>query len=183
MIKNKKKLISNILFIGLIVLLIIPSTKAKILQFISMSPSVENVEDRKTLSNHGWNLKGVTSDNLNFKDTEDKVVLVNFWATWCPPCVAEMPSLQKLYNDYKDKVVFVFVSNEEPQKIKGFLKKNEYDLPIYSGLSKTPKELESSSIPATFLISKNGKIVIDKKGAADWNTSKVRKTIDELLAQ
>ncbi|WP_196892688.1 TlpA family protein disulfide reductase [Aureivirga marina] len=184
MFKFKKKFsITDIILIAFIVLLIIPSTKAKILQIISSSPSVESVGERRKLDTYNWNLKGVNEENLNFNQTKEKVVLVNFWATWCPPCIAEMPSLQKLYNDYKDKVQFVFVSNENPEKIKSFLNNKGYDLPIYSSLSRAPKEFESSSIPATFLVDKAGYIVIDKKGSADWNTSKVRKTIDELLQQ
>jgi peroxiredoxin len=92
-----------------------------------------------------------------------------------------MPSIQKLYNDYNDKVVFILVSDEKPTKLNSFLQRNDYKLPIYSNVSSTLKEFESSSIPATFLVDKKGKVVIDKKGPADWNSNKTRAIIDKLI--
>ena len=118
---------------------------------------------------------------MKLSELKGKVVLLNFWATWCPPCVAEMPSIQKLYDDYKDKVEFVFVSNEDWTTIDTFYKDKGYDLPTYNILSKVPDQLVSNSIPATFVIDKNGVIVVDKKGPADWNSHKIRSLLDELL--
>ena len=65
----------------------------------------------------------------------------------------------------------------------GFMNKMKYDLPVYSELSTTPTELQSQSIPATFLIDKSGKIVVSETGSADWNTKKVHAVIDKLLKE
>ena len=105
------------------------------------------------------------------------------WATWCPPCVAEMPSLQDLYNDYKDQVVFVFVTSEGAEKVTPFMEKNNYNLPIYNMMSKEPDLLSTQSIPTTYLINKKGEIVIKKTGAANWNSTKVRNQLDELIKE
>ncbi len=102
---------------------------------------------------------------------------MSFWATWCPPCVAEMPSMKALFEDYKDKVTFLFVTNENWNTVSKFYKKNNYNFPTYNQLTNAPKELESSSIPATFILSKDKKIVIDKRGAADWNSESYKKVI------
>lgn len=179
--KFTKKTISNIVFVIIIGLLLYPPTKVYFIRLISFSPSVITDDKQEKLTDYNWNLKGLNTANIDFNETKNKVVFINFWATWCPPCIAEMPSIQKLYDDYKDKVTFVFISNEDWNTIDGFYIKNNYNLPTYNTLSKTPGQLKSNSIPATFIIDKKGNIVTDKKGAANWNSAKVRELLDELI--
>lgn len=179
--KLTKKTLFNILFVVVIGLLLYPPTKVYFIRLISFSPSTITKDNRQALQSYDWNLKGLNTSSIDFNTTKNKVVFVNFWATWCPPCIAEMPSIQKLYNDYKDKVEFVFVSNEKWPTIEAFYKDKGYNLPTYNTLSKIPNQLESNSIPATFIIDKNGTIVVDKKGPADWNSDKIRKLLDELV--
>ncbi len=181
-IKLNKKFFSNAIFVIAIGLLIYSPTRIWLLRQIAFSPSVENVKDRATINDYNWQLNGLNSENINFKELKGKVVFVNFWATWCPPCRAELPMIQKLYNDYKDKVAFVFVTNENREKVSVFFKKNNYNLPVYNSASKPPKEfLKTNSIPSSFLIDKNGSVIIEKVGAADWNSSKTRNVIDKIL--
>lgn len=179
--KFTKKTISNIAFVVVIGLLLYPPTKVYFIRLISFSPTTISVEEREQLKNYNWNLKGLNTPNINFNETKGKVVFVNFWATWCPPCIAEMPSIQKIYTNYKDRVAFIFVSNEDWNKIDDFYKLKGYSLPTYNILSNIPDQLKSNSIPATFIIDKNGNIVTDKKGPADWNSSKIRTLLDELI--
>lgn len=176
-----RKMISNILFVVALGLIIYPKSRAWIMRQLTFSPSIENVENRSKLTNYNWQLKGLNTTDFDFNTAKNKVVIVNFWATWCPPCVAEMPSLQDLYNDYKDQVVFVFVTSEGTEKVMPFMEKNDYNLPIYNMISKEPELLTTRSIPATYLINKEGEIVINKTGAANWNSTKVRNQLDELL--
>lgn len=179
--KFTKKGISNIVFVVIIGLLIYPPTKEYFIKLVSFSPSTIKVEERKQLESYNWKLKGLNTENIDFNSTRNKVVFVNFWATWCPPCRAEMPSIQELYNDYKDKVEFVFISNEKWNIIFEFYTKNDYNLPTYKVLSAIPNQLKSKTIPATFIIDKKGNIVIEKRGAANWNSDKTRLLLDKLL--
>lgn len=179
--KFTKKGISNIVFVVIIGLLIYPPTKEYFIKLVSFSPSTIKVDERKQLESYNWKLKGLNTPNLDFNITKGKVVFVNFWATWCPPCRAEMPSIQKLYNDYKDKVEFIFVSNEDWNIIDTFYKSQNYDFPIYNPLSRRLEEFKSKTIPATFIIDKKGNIVIEKRGAANWNSDKTRLLLDKLL--
>lgn len=179
--KIAKKHIVNIAFIIIIGLIMYPPTKVYFIRLISFSPSLEKIEGQKEITKTNWQLKGLNTEGLNFSTTKNKVVFISFWATWCPPCIAEMPSMQKLYKDYKNKVVFLFVTNEDLETVSKFYSKHKYNFPTYNQLTRTPKELESSSIPATFIISKDRKIVVNKKGAANWNSTKVRDLIDTLL--
>ena len=92
-----------------------------------------------------------------------------------------MPSLEKLYNSYNGEVVFLFVSDEKQEVISKFKHKHKYQFEVHSALTAFPKEFDVTSIPRTFVIDKNGNIVIDKTGAANWYSDKVIATIDGLL--
>ena len=184
--KIKKPSSSTIIFLVVIALLLIPQTRQPIqIAYHSLlakfSPSTISEDERRIISYSQWELKSLTGEGLNFKTTKGKVVFLNFWATWCPPCIAEFQSVQDLYSDYKDKVVFVLVSNESPEVIQKFLDKNDYEIIIYNPLTNNPKEFNPSSIPRTYLIDKEGQIVIDKNGAADWNSNSIRTLINDLL--
>ncbi|MDI3520393.1 MAG: hypothetical protein PWR04_381, partial [Anaerophaga sp.] len=101
--------------------------------------------------------------------------------TWCPPCVAEMPSIQRLYDEYKDKVAFLLISNENAAVINRFIEKNEYSMPVYSLLSNVPAVFETSTIPSTYLVSPSGRLLISKTGAAKWDSPKIKKILNQLL--
>ncbi|WP_341224954.1 TlpA disulfide reductase family protein [uncultured Arcticibacterium sp.] len=177
-----KKNYGNVLWGLFIVLLFIPQTGTPIKVFINrilaFSPSVEMLEDRKTLEDYKWKLMDMEGRVVNFTEFKGKKILVNFWATWCPPCIAEMPSMQALYNDYKDKAVFVFVSNEDKAAIDKFIAKRKFDLPIYQALNPPPALLEGNSLPTTYLIDESGAVLIEKTGSADWNSDNVRDLLD-----
>ena len=106
---------------------------------------------------------------------------MNFWATWCPPCVAEMPSFQNLYSDYGDRVVFLFVANDDPDRVIRFMENKELSLPVYFQVSEVPGEMSSNSLPTTYIIDPRGVIIASKVGAADWNSSKVRALLDQHM--
>ena len=180
---------TNIIFLIIIILLIIPKTRVALqvfmhkgLSFVNQSSLIEESE-RKTVSYDNWLLMSEDNEVLNFTEIQGKVVLVNFWATWCPPCIAEMPSFQKLYHDYKDKVVFLFVTNEDFDRVAKFKENKGYNFKIYNPLKESPKTLKTSIIPRTFIINKKGEIVVNESGAVNWNSDKVRNQLDQLLSE
>jgi thiol-disulfide isomerase/thioredoxin len=182
-----KKNWKNILFAAVIALLLIPQTGMPIKVFfnrmMAFSPSEVDKKKRVVLNEYNWNLITLDNNSVNFSQSERKVIVVNLWATWCPPCVAEMPSMQKLYESYGDRVDFYFVTAEANEKPLKFMEKNEYSFPVYREVQEAPELLRSRSIPATFIISKDGTIVIDEKGAANWNSEKVHQVLDGLIAE
>ena len=184
--KLSKSQISNLFFILVIAVLIIPQTRKPIQVFLNkgfalISPSIKSTEKQATLKSYDWKLKDEAENVFDFESTKGKVVFINFWATWCPPCIAEMPSIQALYNDYQDKVVFLFVTNDRYIDINKFLDEHDYTFKTFRPVSPNSSLFEVKSIPRTFLIDKNGKIIIDESGAANWDSDKVRATIDGLL--
>lgn len=182
-----KSKIKNILFLVIIAVLIIPQTRKPIQVFLQKGvllinkPSIESKDTSTILTDYNWKLIDGNDTLYNLQQAKGKVILINFWATWCPPCIAEMPSLQKLYNDYNDKVVFLFVTNEELSEINPFLVKKQYTFEVYRPISNYPAVFDVTSIPRTFLIDKEGHIIIDESGATNWNSDTVRNTIDNLL--
>lgn len=185
--KFLKKNWSNILFILFILLLLIPQTRKPIQvalnRLIAFSPS-EIAEDKRTiLSDYSWKLVDLEGKLHPLEESEGEVILINSWATWCPPCIAEMPSFEKLYQDYGDEIQFYFVSSEETGDLQRFLDKKDYTLPVFQPYSVPPEALRSNSLPTTYVISKDGEIVVDKKGAANWNDDSFRELLDELIAE
>ena len=186
--KISKEQRSNLILLAILVILLFTpigtTIKVWVNRLIAFSPSVEKVENREILTDYNWTLIDLKGKASSFEEAKGKVVMLNFWATWCAPCIAEMPSMQALYYDYKVKMYFSYVSSDNDiEKVKNFISKNKYTLPVYMPGTFSPKMLESNNIPATFILSKDGSIVIDKVGAADWNSQKVREQLDKLLSQ
>ena len=181
----RKKIIQNVaFFIFIAVLLFTPVgtfVKIQINKLLSFSPKTIEVQDQKTLSTYQWQLLDATGKNVSLQDYKGKVVFINFWATWCPPCIAEMPSLQKLYNDYQNKVVFLFVTTDSFEKANAFMLKEKLNLPNYQSVTNPPTELQSETIPATYVIDKQGNIIVAKIGSADWNSDSFRAKLDDYI--
>ncbi|WP_372753304.1 TlpA family protein disulfide reductase [Mariniflexile sp.] len=181
-----KKHYKNILFYAAIALLLIPQTRQPIQVVLHkaiawVKPVSINKAKLDNIPHYNWKLSNENNAVFNFEEAKGKVVLINFWATWCPPCIAEMPSMQSLYNDYKDKMLFLFVTNDEYSKINQFLTKNSYTFKVHRPASNYPEYFDIQTIPRTFLIDKNGNIVIDEDNAVNWNSDKIRNTINTLL--
>ncbi len=185
--KFNKKNISNLIFVILLVLFFIPNTRGMmqiyLTRIFSFSPGVVEVDERKNVVSYDWKLHGVNTESINFDTTKGKVVLLNFWATWKAASIAEIYSLQKLYNDYKEKVVFVFLTEDDDPEIKEYMSAKKYYYPIYRSLSTYPEPFVMKPRPATYVLDKNGNIVIYKRGPANWNSDQVRETLNKLLAE
>lgn len=189
--KSKWSIASDIIFILFIIALAIPQTRKPIMVGINKAksfvfhPSIVDEENQDQLSKEDfkWRIQDINGDIVKLKEYEDKVIFINFWATWCPPCIAEMPSIQKLYDQYKDNenIQFVIITNDEKKVIDAFMEKEGFDFPVYTGIENAPDKLSTSAIPKTFIISKSGKIVLKKTGSANWGSDKIKSLIDGLI--
>lgn len=180
--KILKKHWSNIIFVIAVVLILHPTSKEWILRTIAFSPSLNSKQE--VLSDFDWKLRGLNTENTQLENLKGKVIFVNFWATWCPPCRAELPAIQNLYNEYKDEVVFLFMTQESEKVVLDFFDKHQYNLPVYNSVSSVPIELAATnSIPATYILNKKGEIVLSKTGAADWDSDKTKRIIEELIKE
>ncbi|MEH6682643.1 MAG: TlpA disulfide reductase family protein [Sediminicola sp.] len=183
---TKKQWSNGLLIIAVAVLLFTPlgfQLKVAINRLFAGSASMVKEGLQTPLDTYQWQLvdrEGAISD---FKTQKGKVVLINFWATWCPPCVAEMPSMQKLYDGYGDKMAFMFVTTEDPKKVEAFMERHHYTLPIFYPRTEGPKALESKLLPTTYVIDREGRIRVAETGAADWNSDRTRTLLDGLLKE
>lgn len=120
----------------------------------------------------------------HLSDFKGKTVFVDLWGTWCIQCVAEMPSVQKLYDHYSTRsdVVFLIVSRlDAPAKVRLYARANRYTLPFYTMAdSDIPPSMQLNQFPATFLFSPSGTLAAQHIGAADWSAPTVISFIDGL---
>lgn len=130
--------------------------------------------------------QAVDKSKINTKDLIGKVVFINFWATWCPPCIAEMPSIQALYNKFKDNKDIVFLMVDVDADLKGadrFMRKNKYELPVYIPNSNIPTSFLEGSIPTTVILDKRGNIDVRLEGGRDYNAPQITQALESLLAE
>jgi thiol-disulfide isomerase/thioredoxin len=192
--KKKTRLgkISDVIFIALIIALFIPDSRVAVGGFVNriksmiIEPSLKTSGEQIILdsSDFNWELNDLSGKSVNLNEFEGKVIFINQWATWCPPCVGEMPSIQKLYDKFKTNpnVVFLLISNDRnTEKAKAFIKKKGYTFPVYTTNYQAPSVFASQSIPVTFLISKDKKIIVHETGANNWGGEYMESIINELL--
>jgi len=119
---------------------------------------------------------------VSLHDLRGRVVVLNFWATWCPPCVDEMPSLVRMQSDFKGRVVVLAVSvDEDERSYHTFLKKNNVDLLTVRDPQQKSNELYGTiKFPETYIIDRNG--VVQRKfiGPVDWTRADVVEYLNKL---
>ena len=131
-----------------------------------------------------FSLKDLSGKTVSLSAFRGKVVLLNFWATWCPPCRAEMPALNRLQHALKPRgfEVLSVSTDRSVNDIKDFLEKNRVDFPILFDADRSvAKQYRVFSMPTTFLINKNGMIVEKFYGEYDWNEPETKGKIEKLL--
>lgn len=120
-----------------------------------------------------------TSTSLS--DFKGKVIFLNFWETWCGPCVAEMKGIEKLYEAVGGNgIAFLIVSTVAKQNTGEFIAKKGYRLPFYHLETKLPPVFNGRSIPRTYIISGEGKIILWHNGMAQWFTGETVKFMEGL---
>ena len=125
-------------------------------------------------------------ESINLEQLRGKVVFINFWASWCPPCRAEFPSIQKFYKDYKDNpnVEFLLVNLDENQKLgKDYFLKEHFNLPFHVPQGAISETLFSGALPTTLVLDKKGQIRMQHTGFADYGKDSFYKQIDDLLKE
>ena len=182
---QKKQIVIGLFLVGILVFLFTPlgfMVRVRMSISLSSSAAIIKTEMQTPLDTYQWRLVDQEGNDFNFERKKGEVLFINFWATWCPPCVAEMPSLQKLYDDYGEKVAFMFVvTKDNSERVTKFLKKKGYTIPVYYAKTKNPDVLTSKVLPTTYIINRDGRIIVAEIGATDWNSPKIRTLLEELL--
>jgi thiol-disulfide isomerase/thioredoxin len=190
---NRKNIV-NALFIAVFLLLIfVPAAKALmirgLMQIGLFSPDVKAVESFHDADSSndlsGIRFKDAAGREIDLGSLKGKVVFLNFWATWCPPCLAEMPSVNKLYTQFSaDKeVVFILVdADSDLAKAQQYMDRKSYKLPVYQAASSIPDVIFKGSLPTTVVFDKKGRVSYHEAGAANYGSEKFIDFIKKLKA-
>lgn len=135
-----------------------------------------------------FELLNMDEEKVKLSDFRGKVILLNFWATWCPPCIREIPSMERLHQqvDAEDFKVIAINQMEDADQVFAFTGQLEVD-PTFEILFDTTSEVSQDYIvrglPTTYLIDKNGKVRYRAVGGREFDHPEVKKIIQELIAE
>lgn len=191
----RQNIFSSILALFFVVLLVSPEAKTFFMRQIAstglLNPKVKEVSvDQTTVESENLSpkinfyLKDEKQNILNTAEMEGKVVFINFWASWCPPCRAEFPSIQKFYDQYKTQENLVFLTinlDDDPAAGKNYLTKENFTVPFLTTENEIPTEYFRGSLPTTLLLDKKGNIRMNHAGMADYSSSGFYSQVDQLL--
>lgn len=134
-----------------------------------------------------FSLEDMDGEHYAFDDYRGKVVMVNFWATWCPPCRREIPSMEALHQAFKDESFTILAINqwESPDHVFAYMGQLDVfpNFPIlFDRDSSVSQAFGVKGLPTTILIDKQGRIVYQAVGGRDFNHPEVKAIVGELLA-
>lgn len=180
---------SNLIFIVILALFIIPQSRKFIqvgfnqllVKYNPIAPGAIAEDEQIQLDPFDYRVRTLDGIDVNNAVGKGRVTFISYWATWCPPCIAELPSIEKLYADYGNKMTFLIITNEDPVKVQRFVNKKELNIPAVIARMEVPNALYERSIPTNYIIDKTGKIVLKKQGAANWNSENIRNLLDSLI--
>jgi thiol-disulfide isomerase/thioredoxin len=121
---------------------------------------------------------------VSLSSLKGKVVFINFWATWCPPCIEELPTINELKQSFNgnDNIEFLMVDvDNKMESSTAFMQENNYDLPVYVPASNIPSDYLGGAIPTTVILDKNGNMVARMEGGRDYTDPEFVKAINELV--
>ena len=132
-----------------------------------------------------FSLKNSAGESQTLSQYSNHVILINFWATWCAPCVSEMASLDRLYQKYKDRgfvVIAVSVDEEGWKAIDEFLKKIPVTFPILLDSDYKVADLYGTyRVPESYLIDQEGKVIDKILGAQEWDSPEMFSKVEKAL--
>lgn len=184
--KNKIKLILTALIFALVIALSVIAYKM-LLKNVNLAGNKTDSQkiEKEIIEAPDFNVQSESGDFVNLSDFRGKAVIVNFWASWCPPCRAELPDFDKLYKEYGDKVQFMMVNMtdgnmETVKSVTKFAKDNSWSFPLFFDTKQSAaKAYRISSIPVTVFIDADG--IISDYRIGMLNEESVRAEVEKLL--
>ncbi len=178
----RKNLIYLILLVILAAIAFVPRLKSKISDVFFPVAEIKNAISLSE-SDYDIDLKGINVPSTNLKTLkEEKPLFLNFWGTWCPPCREEWPTIQKLYDAQNGQLNFVLIAMQDQEEtVREFLKKNNYTAPVYIAQSPLPEKLLPKVFPTTFILNKEGRILLKEEASKDWNSNSVHEFLKNSI--
>lgn len=178
-----------VIFIG--VMLVSPDAKSFVLRQLMVTGLFNaNIDSKGAEKANPANLDfDFFDENGNIQNTSSlrgKVVFINFWASWCPPCRAEFPSIETLYTKFKnDPNVFFLTINQDSDLATGkaYLNKESFTVPLFTTYDNVPETIYSGALPTTVVLDKNGNIRYHNTGFANYASNKFVKQMSQLIEE
>ena len=142
------------------------------------------IEFEEKIEAPDFRLKDLNGHEVTLKDHRGKIVFLNFWATWCPPCREEMPSMEKLYSEFRDKdfIMLAIDLRENAEKVKRFKEKLKVNFPILLDIDgRVGLDYAIRAIPSTYLVDREGYIIGGALGPRDWASQEAFQLFNHLL--
>lgn len=181
----RKKTVLNIAVMALILSFFVTPlgdySKVLLNKWFSFSPEVTKEINRGQITDYNWKLKDADWNFFNFNRSKGRVVFINFWRSWNIPSEAEVESIQKLYDDFKGRIDFYIITNEERAPVEKFMEDHGFTFPVTYSIVGDPMPVDGSKPPRSYLLDKEGRIVISREGVADWDNDKIYFLIESLL--
>ncbi|MCL5246980.1 TlpA family protein disulfide reductase [Cellulophaga sp. 20_2_10] len=152
-------------------------------KIVATSPSVIAKEKQQKVTDYDWVLKDENHTLFNFSKSKGNVIFINNWASWKVHCEAELQSIQKFYNDYKGKVDFYIITNEEKEVVDEFMTLKKFTFPVSYLIIDAKHAVNTEKVPSSYIIDKSGNIVIYEKGISSWDNDTVYEIVDQLIAE
>ena len=172
------QIINVLLMVGVAVLLLSSSIRTSVastLQEWLLKTGLLNAEaipaDALGTIDRQFALESLDGTPLDAAKLNGKPIFLHVWASWCPPCIAELPDIQRLVQSVSpEEVAFLLVTvDKNTDKARQFLQKNHYSLPVYRLTEELPSGIQYNVIPTTYVIAPSGKIIYKHEGLAQYN--------------
>jgi len=129
-----------------------------------------------------WSLQRLNGKTQTLEPFRGRVMVINAWATWCEPCVAELRSFAALRAAVPDtSLVFVMVAAQRREPVAEFVRRRRLTLPVYLEATPAPAAYRFDAVPTTWIIDRAGRIAWQHRGAMRWDTDAVRSLLTALL--
>ncbi|QWR77327.1 TlpA family protein disulfide reductase [Candidatus Magnetomonas plexicatena] len=174
--KTSKALILGVLIVAAVV----------VLQLGRKSGQVANVNTVEGTTIPAFTLTDSGGKEVSSDAFKGKPLILNFWATWCPACKDEIPSLQTFYDEQKSGQsvnIVTVLFRDDMSSAQSFMKKHNYSFPVYTDSSGVARSFGLTGVPETYLIDKNGVLVRRILGPLDWQNSSGKQLLSELLSR
>ncbi|HEY3204785.1 MAG TPA: TlpA disulfide reductase family protein [Thermoanaerobaculia bacterium] len=152
--------------------LVPPESPSGSLQFLSAAPELPIFD------------KG--GKKVDLAREKGRILIIHFWATWCPPCVEEIPALSRFWDKYRSRAdvsLYAISVNNDWKEIDDFMKKNPSAIPLFHDPGAvTARRFGTTQYPETYIVNRNGRVLFRVQGAVNWSDAEVRSRIDQLLA-
>lgn len=190
---NKRDIIELAVIVVIFAVIYFTGSQAEVfgrVQQVVLKTGVMNVGelDEEAHLQADYDMKLIDPDGaiLDLQSLKGKTIFMNYWATWCAPCVAEMPSIHGLYKKVNEdpNIVFLMISEDKQMSTATrWIKRKGFSFPIYKLASPIADVYETGVVPTTFVISPEGKIVVAKTGMANYDSRRFVKLMKRLSAK